>query len=353
MKYYILLFLSFQVFSTDGQTTKDLSNAATAFLETLEEAQMTAMHYAFEDTARTNWTNLPIGLASRPGLRYGDLSEKSKIQFHQLLITLLSSQGYLKATSIMQLDDVLNKVYQTAFERELIPENTLKEIQDLQWDYGNYYVSMWNYPHPSEPWGLKFEGHHISINLTVTGQEYAVTPLFFGTDPAEVPITKYAGLRVLSKEEDYGIRLINALSDKQREVATISNNVPGDIITNPASPQYLTEYAGIRGGQLSDVQKEMLRLLIYEYMQNFEQEKAHAAMHFIEGAAIDQVYFGWIGSYARKKPHYYVIQGPDFMIEYDNVGFQNDGNHIHTIYREKGRNFGENLLKAHYLEHKH
>lgn len=353
MRISILLVFVFQSFMLFAQSAKDLFQTTDAFLQSIDKVQLETMQYSFDDTARTNWTNLPIGLAERPGIRYGDLSEESKIQFHQLLTTLLSSSGYLKITSIMQLDDVLNKVYQSAFDRKLITESVLKEIQDLQWDYKNYFVSMWDQPHPSEPWGLKFEGHHISINLTVTGEEYSVTPLFLGTDPAEVPMTKYAGLRVLSKEEDYGIRLINALSDVQKELATISRDVPGDIITNPSSPQYLTEYSGIRADQFSDVQKEMLRLLIYEYMQNFEQQKAHAAMHLIEGAEIDKVHFGWIGSYERKKPHYYVIHGPDFMIEYDNVGFQKDGNHIHTIYREKGLNFGENLLKAHYLEHKH
>ncbi len=44
---------------------------------------------------------------------------------------------------------------------------------------------------------------------------------------------------------------------------------------------------------------------------------------------------------------------PDFLIEYDNVGFQNDGNHIHAILREKNSDFGEDILKNHYLETKH
>lgn len=68
---------------------------------------------------------------------------------------------------------------------------------------------------------------------------------------------------------------------------------------------------------------------------------------------LDKVYFAWIGSLDNNKPHYYVINAPDFLIEYDNVGFQNDGNHIHAILREKNNDFGDDMLKRHYAEAKH
>ena len=98
------------------------------------------MNHTFDDSSRTKWTNLPVGLAPRPGLRYGELSEESRIEFHHLLTTLFSSQGYLKTTSILQLDDILNVVYETAYERGEIPDGAIEQIRNLDWALENYYI---------------------------------------------------------------------------------------------------------------------------------------------------------------------------------------------------------------------
>ena len=65
-------------------------------------------------------------------------------------------------------------------------------------------------------------------------------------------------------------------------------------------------------------------------------------------AGIKEVYFGWIGPYVENKPHYYILNGPTFIIEFDNSGPEKTGNHIHAIWREKGNEFGEDILKIHY-----
>jgi len=292
-------------------------------------------------------------MAQRPGIWYGELSEESKIQFHHLLTTLLSSQGYLKITGIMQLDDILNIIYETAYRNKEIDDELIKEIRGLKWDYTNYYVSVWGNPYNQEPWGFKLEGHHISLNCSVIGEHFSVTPFFLGTDPAEVHTTKYAGIRVLSKEEDYGFRLINSLSEQQQAIATLSKEVPGDIITNPQSEQRITTYEGIKASELKPEQQRFLKYIIEEYINNLEHEKAHEYLHKFYETSLDSIYFAWIGSYVSQKPHYYVINTPYFLIEYDNMGFQRNGNHIHSIWREKGNDFGEDILKEHYLEHKH
>lgn len=336
-----------------GQTPQNIGDATSQFIATLNQEEIELVSFEFEDSLRTTWTNLPVGLQKRNGLRFGHLSEKSKIAFHHLLTTIFSSQGYLKTTSIMLLDDVLNEVYREAYERKLIPDEAYQEIRALNWDYGNYFVAIWGNPNLKEPWGLKFEGHHISINLSIVGDKISLTPLFLGTDPAEVPITKYSGLRVLSKEEDYGLLLINSFSEEQKQIATLSQEVPGDIFTNPSSSQRITEYKGIKGDELNTEQKNILMMLIKEYINNLEHTNSHKYLSKIEESGIDEIYFAWIGSYKIREPNYYIINGPDFIIEYDNVGFNNDGNHIHSIWREKGNDFGEDILKTHYLQHKH
>ncbi len=337
-----------------GQTVDEIHSHTVDFMNTLSPDQLQEATYPMDDTLRTKWTNLPVGLAPRPGIRYGDLSTQSRIKFHHILTTLFSSQGYLKTTSIMQLDDILNELYTEKYKNKEIDKELYQELMDLDWAYGNYYISIWGKPEKNGTWGLKFGGHHISLNLTVSGNNFSMTPLFLGTDPAEVHSTQYAGLRVLSKEEDYGFRLINSLSDEQKSIATLSVEVPGDIITNPSNKSRLIDYSGIKANQLNEDQKKLLKMLIMEYINNLEHEKAHAYAHKIDNSGIDNIYFAWIGSYEPLKPHYYVINGPDFLIEYDNVGFSDDpGNHIHSIWREKGNDFGEDVLKSHYEQHKH
>lgn len=349
----IVLFLLILNANTFCQTSENIRDETNKFLNTLNKDELQLTSLSFKDSLRTYWTNFPIGLAKRPGIRYGILSEESKIQFHHLLTTILSSQGYLKTISIMNLDDILNLMYETLYENNLISDENYEEIRSINFGYNNYFISVWGEPNKIEPWGFKFEGHHLSINLSVIGNNYSLTPLFLGTDPAELTITKYAGIRVLSKEEDYGLLLINSLSEEQKINATLSQEVPGDIITNPQNTQRIIDYQGIKAADLVPEQKKILEILIKEYINNLEHDKAHEYLEKIKKSGIDKVYFAWIGSYEIRKPNYYIINGPDFIIEYDNNGFQKNGNHIHSIWREKGNDFGEDILKTHYLKNKH
>ncbi|MBU1822885.1 MAG: DUF3500 domain-containing protein [Bacteroidetes bacterium] len=350
---FAILLCTVSAFSPTAQPGLSPTATTSRFLATLNAGELAKTTYAFKDSLRFKWTNLPVGMVPRPGIQYGSLSDKSRMAFHRVLSSLLSSQGYLKTTSIMQLDDILNTLYQQAFDKGEIDQRMLKRMQDLQWAHGNYYISVWGKPSAQEPWGLNFGGHHMALNVTCRGDQVVMSPYFVGTDPSEVKSAKYAGLRVLSKEEDYGFMLINSLSEKQKAVAVLKQAVPKDIITTPQSNQRITDYYGIPAARLDEAQQTLLKLVIQEYVHNFEHQKAHQFFDKIMQSGIEKIYFAWVGSFEHDKPHYYIINGPDFLIEYDNVGFQNDGNHIHAILREKGNDFGADLLKQHYLESKH
>lgn len=346
----ILLFCGGFATLSVAQPGSTLAEATTRFLGTLNADELQRTQYAFTDSLRYKWTNLPVGMVPRPGIQYGSLSDRSRMAFHRVLSAALSSQGYLKTTSIMQLDDILNTLYQQAFDAGKIDQKMLTQMQNLSWGHGNYYISVWGKPQPDQPWGLNFGGHHLALSLTVDGKKVSMSPFFIGTDPSEVKSAKYAGWRVLSKEEDYGFMLINALTDAQKAVAIRRETVPQDIITSPQGSQRITSYYGIAARQFDAGQHELLKLLIQEYTHNFEHEKAHQLFDKITASGLDKVYFAWVGSLENNKPHYYIINGPDFLIEYDNVGFQHDGNHIHAILREKENDFGQDILKQHYLQ---
>ena len=308
------LLLAFFAVKLPAQSIERLTLAVNQFVGTLSADEVRQTNFPFTDSLRIKWTNLPVGMVPRPGIRYGSLSDKSRLAFHRILVEFLSSQGYLKITSIMQLDDILNVLIQQAYDKGEMKADVLKNLQDLKWEHGNYYLAIWG-------------------------------------KPSEVKSNKYAGWRVLSKEEDYGFSLINFLSESQRKTAILKQEVPQDIITNPKSSQRITSYYGISARQFNADQKAILKILIEEYVHNFEHIKAHRLMDMIDKSGMDNIYFAWVGSLEKDKPHYYIINGPDFLVEYDN--FQGNGNHVHAILREKGNDFGEDILKNHYLSSEH
>ena len=349
----LLMYFSLSTGSISAQSSSTLALSTNFFLSTLSAEDLKKINYSFNDSLRFKWTNLPVGLVPRPGIQYGSLSDKSRIAFHELLTTALSSQGYLKLTSIMQLDDILNTLYQQAFDKGEIKQETLTMTQNLKWAHENYFIAIFGKPDGKDAWGINFGGHHIALNLTITGTSIAVTPLFIGTDPAQVKSSKYAGWRILSKEEDYGFTLLNFLSESQKKKAILNQDVPKDIITSPQGSQRITTYYGISAKEFNEDQLVALKLIIQEYTHDFEHNIAHKLYDQIIKTGLDKVFFAWVGSKERNKPHYYIINGPDFLIEYDNVGFQTDGNHIHAILREKDNDFGQDILKEHYLTSEH
>ena len=65
----------------------------------------------------------------------------------------------------------------------------------------------------------------------------------------------------------------------------------------------------------------------------------------LKKAGVEKIGFAWAGDTEPGKKHYYRVQGPTFLVEYDNT--QNDGNHIHSVWRDFDGDFGRDLLREH------
>ena len=345
------LFLSFHV-KSQSNYNNEIKQAAISFVNSLDKMHRQVALLDFKDTARLKWNNLPVGLRARAGISVGNMTEVQRKLFHRVLSVSLSSQGYLKATSIMNLDDLLNRVYDSMYYRKEINDTTYGFMRSLLWSPRNFYFAIFGQPTDSV-WGYKVEGHHLSINFTFVKDKLLVTPMFVGTDPAEYPIAEYAGLRVLGQEEDLGIKLIHLLSPEKQKKATMSAEVPKDIITAAESGKRLVDNWGLMASEMTKEQQAVLQYIIREFVFNLEYDKAVSEYDKILKAGIGKVYFGWIGSYEESKPHYYILNGPGFLIEFDNYGFGGKANHIHAIWREKGNEYGEDVLKKHYLSEQH
>lgn len=349
---FAFLFLSLCA-KSQATYNNEIKQAAISLANSFDKIQKQAGLLSFNDTARIKWNNLPVGLRARAGVSIGNMSDEQRKLLHRILSVSLSSQGYLKATSIMHLDNLLNGYFDSLHYRKDINDTTFGFIKSLLWSHRNYYFAFFGQP-TEKVWGYKLEGHHLSVNFTFVNDKLSVTPFFVGTDPAEYPITEYAGWRVLGQEEDLGIKLIHLLSPIQQKKATMSTDVPKDIITAAESGKRLVDNWGIRASEMTKEQQAVLQYIIREFVFNLEYEKAVAEYDKIIKAGLDKIYFGWIGDYDESKPHYYVLNGPTFLIEFDNNGGpRNSANHIHAIWREKGNEYGEDVLKKHYQSEQH
>ena len=322
--------------SSQGVMGKEIKFYADSLYQSFSKTQKISGLLRFNDTARLKWNNLPVGLRARAGLSIGNMNNDQRRLVHRILSAALSSQGYLKATGVLHLDNLINGFYDSLYQKKDINDTTYSFVKSLLWSHRNYYFAFFG--SPADPqWGFKLEGHHLSVNFTFSGSGLAVTPFFIGTDPAEFMISEYAGWRVLGQEEDLGLRFIQSLPAALQKKATMKGDAPSDIITAAESGKRLIDYWGIKASELTAEQKSLLESMIREFVFNMEYEKAVTEYNKIMKAGIDNIWFGWIGAYEEKKPHYYVINGPGFLIEFDNNGGpRNAANHIHAIWREKG-----------------
>jgi hypothetical protein len=313
-----------------------MARAATAFLESLTPEQRQQALFAFEGAERTHWNFIPTEIFPRNGLTLKQMTQPQRKLAHDLLKAGLSQRGYMTATQVMELENVL-----AALENAQPPRPN-RFVRDPE----KYFFSIFGSPSARDTWGWRVEGHHMSLHFTVVdGSLVAGSPSFFGSNPAEVRDGPKKGTRVLGPEEDAARSLIESLDAPQREKAIINTTAPNDIVTmanvkiDPLAPE------GIPASQLTTGQRALLRKLIDVYTGKMADDIAAERLARIEKAGWERVAFAWAGPLERGQKHYYRVQGPTFLIEYDNT--QNDGNHIHSVWREFNGDFGVDLLREH------
>ena len=347
-----------------------MGEAAVNLLASLSSDQRALCVIDFGDEAkRTFWHYTPI---DRDGLPLTKMERHQRQLAFKLVATGLSRAGFVTASTIMGIETALDAIEGWTYP---LPGR----------DPSLYYVSIFGQPDGRQPWGWKFEGHHISLNFTLAnGQIVAPTPSFFGSNPAEASLGNAGSLRPLAGIEDLARDLMHHLDEGQRASALLASAAPPDMVTmnlakvvfdaNPIldaavhdpsagdlnerarSPGFTTEMLqnvrltsasqGVAAGSMSAAQQEILLALIGEYIQRMPEELAAIEMAALSELGVGQVHFAWAGGIERHQPHYYRLQGPRFLAEYDNT--QNDANHIHSVWRDPHNDFGADLLARHY-----
>jgi hypothetical protein len=307
-----------------------MTETANRFLNSLTPEQRAKATFTLSDDERMKWFYIPI---ERKGLPLREMSPYQKHLASALLSAGLSQTGYIKAVTIMSLEDVLRIMEKDNGERRN-PEK--------------YYFSIFGSPSDSAAWGYRVEGHHLSQNYTVVNGHVVDGPSFFGSNPAEVREGPRTGLRVLAAEEDLGRALVTSLDAAQQKAAIVDAKAPADILTTNTRQAALNgQPSGLVASKMSAKQFDTLQALLAEYSGNVPGQLADYRNQQIRQAGRN-IYFAWAGGVNPGDPHYYRIQTAAFLIEFDDT--QDKANHIHSVWRDFNGDWGEDLLKEHYQQ---
>lgn len=325
-------------------TRETMALAATHFLNSLTDEQKakTVVKLTPGDQELSFWHYVPTenlmttAKRGRLGLTISEMTAPQRHLLHSLLSSALSQRGYSKAVNIMSLDDIL---------RIQEKDTTGRRNSD------KYFLTLFGQPSETEPWGMRFEGHHLSLHFTVVKGKISGSPTFLGTNPAEVREGPRKGLRVLGIEEEMGRDLYKSLTPEQRKVTLVAEKAYNDILTEASRKAALNgQPSGLPASKLNAKQKVMLQTLLEEYANNLPEDLAAVRLQQIKTAG-NSLHFAWAGQAERGEPHYYRVQADTFLVEYDNV--QNGANHVHSVWRDLKGDFGEDLLAAHYAANPH
>lgn len=318
------------------QSAARMTEAATAFVSALstEQRQQAVFDYASDE--RRRWHFIPNEMFPRRGVSFRTMTAAQKHKAHALLKAGLSQQGYRTATAIIDLEDVLRAI-------ESSPRFARSPL--------DYQFSVFGTPGPRGQWGWRVEGHHLSLHFAVSdGRVVATSPTFTGANPAEVKEGPHKGLRVLAPLEDSGRAVVESLTDAQRTVAVLAGTAPNDIASANKNDIAPLSPPGLPLSRMTPPQREAVMRLLNAYVSMMATDLAAARMSRLTAAGLDGISFAWAGPTARGAKHYYRLQGPTFLVEYDNA--QNDGNHVHAVWRDFQGDFGRDVLREH-LERDH
>jgi hypothetical protein len=315
---------------TADSVPAQMRRAASALLHALDGQQHALAARSFADHAARRW--LEYRPRPRPGACIAEMRRDARKAAHRLLATALSEHAYAQAMSIISLEEVLDR----------------REGWQQGRHSGDYWVAVFGEPAGAQPWSWRFEGHHLSVTMTLAGDEVSPAPVFLGANPARV---SYAGRTVswpLAPEEELARALLDALGPAGRAAAVVSAAAPDDIrtATGPRAEENI-EPLGLAAARLGPAPRALLGQLVALYL-----DRLPAVLAARESArvAASELYFAWEGPTTPGQRHYYRVQGDDLLIEYDTTG---DGNHAHTVLRRPRSDFGEDVLAAHYRQAQH
>jgi Protein of unknown function (DUF3500) len=319
------------VTTASQRSASAMASAANAFLAGLTPEQRGKAAMPLDSEDRTHWNFIPTSMFARKGLPLKEMTEPQRALAQNLLKAGLSDKGVTTVNQIRSLENVLKAM-----------ENGRGPVRDDEL----YFFSIFGTPSNKAPWAWRVEGHHLSLHFTIAGGATVVSaPTFFGSNPAEVREGDKKGLRVLGAFEDTARALLGALDAAQQKQAIMADVAPNEILSKTTVELEPFETSGVAYKDLNDQQRGLLMAIVDAYTSEMTADTAAERMDKIKKAGLDAIAFTWAGPTEKGAKHYYRVQGPTFLVEYDNS--QNDGNHVHSVWRDFNGDFGRDLLREH------
>jgi hypothetical protein len=321
--------LAFSVYFSRDLTGGDqvVGNAvakANAFLETLDGQQRSKVLLDFDSAKKPSWSNLPVTMVARNGLRLGELTKQQRAAALDAIAAVLSKQGFQKVIDIMNADD------------QLVNRNDNR----MRFGTENYYLSLFGKPSTTKPWMLQFGGHHLGINVTIIGKDTVLTPTHTGAQPDSFTRDGKT-VRPLASENDLAFKLVNMLDAEQQKQAVLGTK-PKNLLLGPGQDGKTIRPEGLKCAALNEDQRAALLDLIGAWVRILPNDAAASRMASLK-AQIDETYFAWYGPTTNGSAVYFRIQGPKLLIEYAPQG---STHHIHTIIRDFSNDYGKELIKS-------
>lgn len=314
----------------DGRAAVPSSMAAAAlrFLESLDDETRRRATYGFDDSERVRWHWTIPESVPRNGLPLREMTPVQRRRALELLRASSSAAGYRKSLDIVRLQGVLRQA----------------GVAGSSFDPDRYYVTVFGNPRNAGPWGWRFEGHHLSRHFTVADGRLSVYPFFLGAWPTRAT-SSYGGLqrgyRTMPREEDAARELVRSLGPRQRRLAVFQQETLTDHVTQNRPRVVALKPVGVAVGDLVPAQRRLVTEIVRTYLSVLPDVVARSSVDRIERAGLERIRIGWAGSLEPNQPHYYRLQGPTFLLEFDNS--RNQGTHIHSVWRDFREDFGRNL----------
>jgi hypothetical protein len=311
------------------QLAQAMRRAALDLLDSLDADQRRPVTGRFEPQEWHRWTYLP---GTRPGLRLGQLTSEQRDRAFDLLHTAFSRRGVSDLQLVLRTEEIRREL--AADDPSVVPHLDPP-----------YWLRILGTP-SAEPWSWRISGHHLLAQATLVGDQVATAPQFFGAEPAEVGSGPHRGFQSLPREQDLARQLVLVLEDDQRHQAVASPVPPDDILSRQDPAVVAFPSGGLPRSRMDRRQGDLLEALVRQYLDRSPAAVAEQAWSGIVDAGWRDVRFSWSGALQRGAGHYYAVTGPTFVLEYDNT--QDSGNHIHSVWRDRHRDFGVDLLARHY-----
>jgi hypothetical protein len=314
----------------------------------LTPAQRTALEKPLDYESAIHWSNLPVGVVPRTGLRLGDLNAAQAGAARKVFELALSACGLQLLDEIRLADDWLKP-----FDR-----------RPIGWDGGSYYLSVLGNPGSRSPWMLQLGGHHLAYNFTFNGHLPGATPLFFGSEPIRFELK---GVTYEPMDEQSGAMssLAGAISTypAAKLSGTFTDVVKGVVVTGapgqanrggvdtgfPQSYPGGDSDRGVRVSELTTAQRQLVREAIESYA-SFPGSGISAPLlaAYLDPTALDETFVGYSGSPELGARGSYVrIDGPRVWMELvvQPAVAHPEELHYHALWRDKESDYGGEIRR--------